>query len=47
MAETAAPSVGAATAESTRGLPYYEKLKRDLREVLHKKRLLDKNLVRS
>ena len=29
----------------TPGLPYYEKLKRDLRETIHKKRLLDKNVV--
>lgn len=37
---TAAPST-----DSTRGLPYYEKLKRDLRETLQKKRLLDKNMA--
>jgi chromatin modification-related protein EAF6 len=30
---------------ATRGLPYYEQLKRNLRETLHKKRILDKNLV--
>ena len=30
---------------NTRGVPYYEKLKRDLRETLQKKRLLDKNMV--
>ena len=29
------------------GLPYYEKLRRDLRDTLQKKRLLDRNLVRS
>lgn len=28
------------------GLPYYEKLRRDLRDTLQKKRLLDRNLVR-
>ncbi|KAI9835175.1 MAG: hypothetical protein M1819_002545 [Sarea resinae] len=33
--------------DATRGLPYYEKLRRDLRETLQKKRLLDKNLVHS
>lgn len=32
--------------DNTRGVPYYEKLKRDLRETLQKKRLLDKNMVR-
>lgn len=32
-------------ADNTRGVPYYEKLKRDLRETLQKKRLLDKNMV--
>lgn len=33
--------------DNTRGVPYYEKLKRDLRETLQKKRLLDKNMVPS
>lgn len=41
---TAAAAAAAADA-STRGIPYYEKLKRDLRETLQKKRLLDKNLA--
>ena len=36
-----------ANADSTRGMPYYEKLRRDLRETLQKKRLLDKNMVPS
>lgn len=31
--------------DNTRGVPYYEKLKRDLRDTLQKKRLLDKNMV--
>jgi chromatin modification-related protein EAF6 len=36
----------AVTSESTtRGLPYYEKLRRDLRDTLQKKRILDKNMV--
>lgn len=30
-----------------RGLPYYEKLRRDLRDTLQKKRLMDKSMVRS
>jgi chromatin modification-related protein EAF6 len=28
-----------------RGLPYYEKLRRDLRDALQKKRLMDKSMV--
>ena len=32
---------------TTRGVPYYEKLKRDLRETLKKKLELDKNMVLS
>lgn len=42
MAENVAPN---SNADATRGVPYYEKLKRDLRETLQKKRLLDKNMV--
>ncbi|MCJ1299139.1 Chromatin modification- protein meaf6 [Hypocenomyce scalaris] len=42
MAENVAPN---ASADSTRGLPYYEKLKRDLRETLKKKLVLDKSLA--
>ncbi|KAI9830808.1 MAG: hypothetical protein M1826_004442, partial [Phylliscum demangeonii] len=30
--------------DPTRGIPYYEKLRRDLRETLQKKRLLDRAL---
>jgi chromatin modification-related protein EAF6 len=30
---------------AARGLPYYEKLRRDLRDTLNKKRLIDKTLV--
>lgn len=44
MAENVAPGPAAA-ADTTRGLPYYEKLKKDLRETLQKKRLIDKNMV--
>ena len=40
---TATPSVP--NGEATRGIPYYEKLKRDLRDTLTKKRQLDKNMV--
>ena len=51
MAENVPPGApiakGATSSESTaRGLPYYEKLRRDLRDMIQKKRLLDKNLVR-
>ncbi|KAL8666655.1 MAG: hypothetical protein Q9202_001193 [Teloschistes flavicans] len=49
MTENVPPSSAAAAAAaadaSTRGVPYYEKLKRDLRETLQRKRLLDKNLA--
>lgn len=44
MAENAAPN-STSNGDATRGVPYYEKLKRDLRDTLTKKRLLDKNLV--
>lgn len=51
MAENVPPdSAGKAaiTSESSaRGVPYYEKLRRDLRDTLQKKRILDKNMVRS
>lgn len=30
---------------SNRGLPYYEKLRRELRDTLQKKRLMDKSMV--
>ena len=43
MAENVPP--GGSSADSTRGVPYYEKLKRELRDTLHKKRYLDKNMV--
>ncbi|KAL8808427.1 MAG: hypothetical protein Q9200_004283, partial [Gallowayella weberi] len=43
MTENIPPSTAADS--TTRGIPYYEKLKRDLRETIQKKRLLDKNLT--
>lgn len=43
MAEKVPPA--SASADATRGVPYYEKLKRDLRETLQKKRMLDKTMV--
>ena len=45
MTENTVLNSNAPTADATRGVPYYEKLKRDLRETLQKKRLLDKNMV--
>ncbi|KAI9758821.1 MAG: hypothetical protein M4579_002835 [Chaenotheca gracillima] len=46
MAENApTPTASGAGVADTRGLPYYEKLRRDLRETLQKKRLLDKNMA--
>lgn len=44
MAENAPPPSTSA-ADSTRGVPYYEKLKRDVRDTLNRKRLMDKNMV--
>lgn len=35
----------AINADSTRGVAYYEKLKRDLRATLTRKKLLDKDMV--
>lgn len=43
MAENMPPT--GSGADATRGVPYYEKLKRDIRETLAKKRLIDKNMV--
>ncbi|RMD41837.1 hypothetical protein DV735_g3259, partial [Chaetothyriales sp. CBS 134920] len=48
MTENIPPgSASKATASSSDrpGLPYYEKLRRDLRDTLQKKRLLDRNLA--
>lgn len=47
MAENAPPgSSKDAAADASRGMPYYERLRRDLRESLQKKRVIDNNLVR-
>ena len=46
MAENAPPSLAASSGDSSRGMPYYEKLRRDLRETLQKKRALDASIVR-
>jgi chromatin modification-related protein EAF6 len=49
MAENVPPGSAAKasiTTDSTaRGLPYYEKLRRDLRDTIQKKRMLDKSIV--
>lgn len=46
MAENAPPAGGAhAAIDASRGMPYYEKLRRDLRDTLTKKRLLDQSLA--
>jgi chromatin modification-related protein EAF6 len=48
MAENAPLGSANATSDAaSRGMPYYERLRRDLRESLQKKRILDNNLVRS
>ena len=44
MSENIPPN-GTTNGDLTRGLPYYEKLRKDTRETLQKKRLLDKNIV--
>ncbi|KAI4609668.1 uncharacterized protein J4E88_004322 [Alternaria novae-zelandiae] len=46
MAENAAPgSANNTGADSSRGMPYYERLRRDLRESLNKKRIIDNSLL--
>jgi chromatin modification-related protein EAF6 len=45
MAENAPPPITPAPADSSRGMPYYEKLRKDLRDALQKKRILDQNLA--
>ncbi|KAI4916453.1 hypothetical protein J4E85_010108 [Alternaria conjuncta] len=46
MAENAAPgSANNTAADSSRGMPYYERLRRDLRESLNKKRIIDNSLL--
>jgi len=45
MSENIPPNAHTANSDATRGIPYYEKLKRDLREIIQKKRLLDKNMA--
>ncbi|KAF2442481.1 NuA4-domain-containing protein [Karstenula rhodostoma CBS 690.94] len=45
MAENAPPtSASNAQPDASRGMPYYERLRRDLRESLQKKRAIDHNL---
>jgi chromatin modification-related protein EAF6 len=46
MAENAPPGNSKdAPADASRGMPYYERLRRDLRESLAKKRTIDNSLV--
>ena len=46
MAENAPPAGTANGAtDASRGMPYYEKLRRDLRDALQKKRMIDSSLV--
>ncbi|KAF2682686.1 NuA4-domain-containing protein [Lentithecium fluviatile CBS 122367] len=45
MAENAPPAgAGTVVTDASRGMPYYERLRRDLRESLQKKRMIDNNL---
>lgn len=46
MAEAASAKPATEVGDVARGLPYYEKLKGDLRETIAKKKVLDKNIVR-
>ncbi|KAI1959305.1 chromatin modification- protein eaf6 [Ophidiomyces ophidiicola] len=41
----ATPNTGPDQATTARGVPYYEKLRRELRETLQRKRILDRNLA--
>ena len=47
MSENVPPgsSTSASKVIDGRGIPYYEKLRRDLRDTLHKKRIQDKQMV--
>ena len=47
VAVTTAASNAGSNADQTgnRGLPYYEKLRRELRDTLQRKRLMDKSMV--
>ena len=45
MTENAPPALAASSGDSSRGMPYYEKLRRDLRDTLQKKRQLDASIV--
>lgn len=44
-ATAGAPNAPADQNATSRGLPYYEKLRRELRDTLGKKRLMDKSMV--
>ena len=52
MSENAPPGPGGAptavnsSTDVSRGVPYYEKIRRDLKDTIQKKRILDQNLVR-
>jgi chromatin modification-related protein EAF6 len=47
MAENASPASAAnGASDASRGMPYYERLRRDLRDSLAKKRQIDAQLVR-
>jgi chromatin modification-related protein EAF6 len=45
MTENIAPGSAAKPPADRPGLPYYEKLRRDLRDTLQKKRILDRNMA--
>ncbi|PGH15632.1 hypothetical protein AJ79_02225 [Helicocarpus griseus UAMH5409] len=44
-ATPSAPAGVSAEQMQSRGIPYYEKLRRELRDTLHRKRMMDKNMA--
>ncbi|KAF2421018.1 NuA4-domain-containing protein [Tothia fuscella] len=45
MTENAPPSANATSSDSSRGMPYYDRLRRDLRDLLQKKRAADSQIA--
>jgi chromatin modification-related protein EAF6 len=45
MAENATPKAAAVNGDSAAGIPFYEKQRQHLKELLAKKRALDKRIV--
>ena len=47
MADQPPPSAGGAPNSAAPGIPHYEKLRRELRDTIQKKRNVDQHLVRA